>query len=134
MSIHTEEKRTINVLEFAVVTNPLSDCQDLPLVEGHVQCRSAMAGRTKDNPLSRITRIGPQLVVGCKELRHIHQDGGISRLPGRGANFHFAPHQVVLQRPSAPSCRMASPAVAGLSLPWREHSQTEQSASRPPTG
>src|SRR5215469_18051317 len=96
MSIHAEEKRTINVPEFAVVTNPLSDCQDVPLVEGHVHCRSAMAGRTKDNPLSRITRIGPQLVVGCKELRHIHQDGGISRLPGRGANIHFAPHQGVL--------------------------------------
>ena len=36
VSIHPEEQRPVNVLEFAVVTNRLSDGQDVPLVERHV--------------------------------------------------------------------------------------------------
>ena len=52
MSIHPKEQRPINVLEFAVIANRLSDGQDVPLVERHVERRSAMAGRTEDNPLS----------------------------------------------------------------------------------
>jgi hypothetical protein len=43
MRIHPEEQRPINLLEFAVITNRLSDGQDVPLIEGHVEGRSAMA-------------------------------------------------------------------------------------------
>src|SRR5579864_1079263 len=93
MGIHPKKKRTVNVLDFAVITNRLSDCQDVPLVKRRVQSRSAMAGCTEDNPLSRVTRIGPQLVVGCKEFRNIHQDRGISGLPRCRTDFHLPPHQ-----------------------------------------
>ena len=53
MSVHPKEERTVNVLQFAVVANRLSDCEDVPLVERAVESRSAMAGRTEDDLLPR---------------------------------------------------------------------------------
>ena len=57
--IHPEEQRSINVLEFAEIANRLSDGEDVPLVERHVERRSAMTGRAEDNSLPGINRIGP---------------------------------------------------------------------------
>jgi hypothetical protein len=59
MSVYPKEQRPVNVLEFAVFTNRLSNGQDVPFVERHVESRSSMAGRTEDNPLSGIARIRP---------------------------------------------------------------------------
>ena len=50
MGIHPKEERPVNVLEFAVIANRLSDGQDVPLIERHVERRSAMAGRTEEQP------------------------------------------------------------------------------------
>jgi hypothetical protein len=59
MSIDPQIQRPVNLLEFAVIANRLSDSQDVPLVERRVKRRSAVAGRAEDNPLPRIARIGP---------------------------------------------------------------------------
>ena len=93
MGIDPQEQRPVNVLEFAVIANRLSDGQDVPLVERHVESGSAMAGRTEDNPLSGIARIGPQLVIVCDELRDVNKNGWVSRLPGSRINCHGAPRR-----------------------------------------
>src|SRR5579862_6239980 len=62
--IYPKEQRTVDALEFAVVTDGLRDGQDVPLVEGHVERRSAMAGCTEGHALPRVARIRPELVVG----------------------------------------------------------------------
>ena len=76
---------------FAVVANRLSNGENVPLVERPVEGRSAMAGRTEDNPLPRVARVGLQGVIGRDEFRNIHQDRGISRLSGGRTNFHLSP-------------------------------------------
>ena len=91
VGIHPQEQRTVDVLGFTVIANCLRDRQDVTLVERPIKRRSAMAGRTEDNPLSGIARIGPQLVVGCDELRDVNKNGWVGRFPGSRVNCHAAP-------------------------------------------
>ena len=91
MGIHPKEQWPIDVLEFAKITNRLSDGQDVPLVERHVESRSPMAGCAEDNPLTGIALVGPQLVIRCDELRDVNKNGWISRFSGSRTNCHEAP-------------------------------------------
>src|SRR5579863_2916112 len=120
MSIHTEEEGPVNVLQFPVVTNRLSDRQDVPLVECHTCSRSAMARRAKHDTLLRLTRVGTQLVVGGDELWNVHQDRGISWFSSGGTNTQLAPlvhrsresHSIGLQLESC--CALARWALSQL--------------------
>src|SRR5579862_2078207 len=93
MRIHPEEQWPVDLLKVAVITNCLSDGQDVPLVECHVHRRSAMTRRTEGNPLSGIAQIRPQLVIGCDQLRDVNKNGWISRFPGSRINCHAAPRR-----------------------------------------
>jgi len=84
VGIDPQEQRPVNVLKFAVITNRLSDGQDMPLVERHVKRGSAMTGRTEDNALPGIARIGPQLVIGCDEFGDVHKNGWSAGFPAAG--------------------------------------------------
>jgi hypothetical protein len=89
----TAEQRPIDVLDFAVITNRLSDGQNVPLVERDVHRGPAMTGRTEKYALSGIAEIRPQLVIGCNELRYVKKNGWVSRLPGSRINYHVAPRR-----------------------------------------
>src|SRR5215467_7057795 len=62
VGVHPDEKGTVDALKFPVVTDCLSNRQDVPLVERHICSRSAMAGGSKHDPLSWIVRIWTKLV------------------------------------------------------------------------
>jgi hypothetical protein len=93
VSIYAQEEGPPNALQFPVVTDRLSNRKNVPLVESRLCSRSTMAGRTKQDALSRVARIWAQFVVGRQESWNIHQDRGISRLPGSGVNLHLAPRR-----------------------------------------
>src|ERR1700733_8700439 len=71
VGIHPEEERPVDLLELPVITNRLSNRENVPLVEGSVIRRSTMAGGAEHDSLLRIARIGPQLVVVRNKLGKI---------------------------------------------------------------
>src|SRR5260370_42312854 len=91
MSVHYKEEWPLNLLQFGVIEEPLSDRQDVPLIECAVESRSAVTRRTEDDALPGVARIGLQRVVSRDEFRDINQDRGIRRFAGGGFNFHFSP-------------------------------------------
>src|SRR5260370_16750600 len=57
MSVHSKEEWPLNLLQFAVIADPLSDRQDVPLIECAVESRSAVTRRTEDDALPGVARI-----------------------------------------------------------------------------
>lgn len=65
----------------------------MPFVERTIESGSPMPRGTEENALLRVTRIGPQGIVGRDEFGNVHKDGSGSRLAGAGINFHLSPRQ-----------------------------------------
>ena len=98
MRVNTNKKRAVRFLLFPILANGLGDGQNVALVEGPLEGRSAMAGSAKGHPLRRNRWIGQISVISGNQPRHINQDfsrGGFSR---QWANIH-----TVIQFPEANS-------------------------------
>ena len=90
MRVAADEQRAVRPLARAIPADRLGRGGDVRLVERAVQRRAAMAGGPEGDPLGRIGRVGPDVVVGTNQAIDIHQFGRLGRPSGAFTDRHRA--------------------------------------------
>ncbi len=88
VGVHAEKQRAIDLLPPAVQANGLGDGEDVPFVEGPVECGAAMSRGAEHDPLRRHGRIGTLRVVGGDECGHVDQHRWFRGFSCQGAHVH----------------------------------------------
>ena len=78
----------INLMLLSVQANRLTDGEDMPLIEGVIECGPAMSRGAERNPLCRNRGVRPLCVVGRDESGNVYQHPCFGRLSGIWAYFH----------------------------------------------
>jgi len=90
MGIHTHEQRTVDTVLLAVETDRLADGQDMPLVEGRLECGPAVTRCAECDPLGRDRRVRNLRVVRRAQARHVHQHFRLGRFSRKQTYCHGA--------------------------------------------
>ena len=88
MRISAHEQRTGDAVLFAVITDGLGDGVDVAFVEGLLQRRTTMPGRSKRHTLCGLMRIRRFRIVGTDERGDILQSLGRRQFAGMGMYCH----------------------------------------------
>ncbi len=86
--VHAEEQRPVDLLLRAVQADRLTDGENVPLVEGLLERRSAMSRGAERHALPRYGGIGPLRVVGGDQPRHVDEHRRLRGLSRERANLH----------------------------------------------
>ena len=88
MRIHADKKRAVDALAAAVIADGLADGQDMLLVEGVLEGRSAVAGGAKRYLMRRVAGIRLVRKVRRHETREVLQQFTGGRFAGEWVQSH----------------------------------------------
>ena len=84
MRVDAEEQRAAYILPLAVITDGLTDCQNMPFVERAFKGGATMSRGAERNPSRRHRKIGYPGVVGSNQSGHVDQHRWRGRLACQG--------------------------------------------------
>ena len=73
VGVNSDEQRAGDAASAPLMTDRLTDCQDMCLIEGIVEGGSTMTRSAKCNPLRRDRRVRSAGEISCHQLGHIDQ-------------------------------------------------------------
>jgi hypothetical protein len=101
VGIDPNEQRTRDPGAYPVITDGLTDRQNMPLVESAVERRPAVPGCAERNALRADRWIGLAREIGRHQPRHIDERRRINRLASERAYFRSHVVSIKIQRSAA---------------------------------